>query len=250
MSRSCTSDITSSAVSGEAVLVIGGERYLLADRPVRTLGAVATRRLLVLLIALAGCGSSQAATTTRVVTDAPGPCAPAGGTLITADGTAEIYQLDHSVYGCAGPRGHGYRLGVTQTCNNADRVGPVTLSGAVAAYGVQRCGVDTGTAQVVVRRLTDGKVLHAFPAVSRVPGAESIAAVATVVVKRDGSTAWIGDAHSIVRRGSSVTEVRRFDTHGQTLLDHGPGIAVGSLRLQGSRLSWAHAGTLRSASLS
>ncbi|HEY2160750.1 MAG TPA: hypothetical protein VGH24_05540 [Solirubrobacteraceae bacterium] len=211
---------------------------------------MAARRVLVLLVALAGCGSSQAATTPRHVSDAPGPCAPAGDTLIAADGTAEIYQSNRTVYGCAGRGGHGYRLGVTQTCINADRVGPVTLSGAVAAYGVQRCGVDTGTAQVVVRRLTDGKVLHASPAVSRVPGAESYATVATVVVKRDGSTAWIGGAHSIVRRGSSVTEVRRFDTHGQTLLDHGAGIAVGSLRLHGSRLSWTHAHSSRSANLS
>jgi hypothetical protein len=110
--------------------------------------------------------------------------------------------------------------------------------------------VDTGTAQVVTRRLSDGRVLHASPATSRVPGAESYQSVGSLVVKADGAVGWIGAAHSIIRNGSPVVEVRRFDAHGQAELDGGPGIALRSLRLHGSRLSWLHSGAERSATLS
>jgi hypothetical protein len=153
------------------------------------------------------------------------------------------------VYGCADRAGKSYRLGTSGFCTGADRVGPVALSGEVAAYGVQRCGVDTGTAQTVVRRLSDGAVLHTAPATSRFPGAESYQSLTAVVVKADGAVAWIGEARSIIGRGV-VIEVHRYDGGGQAQLDHGTGIAARSLRLRGSRLSWLHAGHTRTAILS
>jgi hypothetical protein len=211
----------------------------------------------VLTLALAGCGASQARsetptpsdTGTRQVSDGPGPCGSSADKTLAADGSARIYQQGRVIYGCAGLGGRSYRLGVSQSCINSDRVAPVALAGKVAAYGVQRCGVDTGTAQVVVRRLADGKVLRAAPATSRVPGAESYQSVATVVVKADGAVAWIGQAHSILGHRAQI-EVHRIDGHGAAELDSGAGIAVGSLRLHGSQLSWTHSLSERSATLS
>jgi hypothetical protein len=161
-----------------------------------------------------------------------------------------VYEVGKAVYGCSDRGGRSYRLGTSGFCTGADRVGPVAVAGEMAGYGVQRCGVDTGTAQVLARRLTDGSVLRTAPATSRVPGAESYQSAAAVVVKADGAVAWIGQAHSIIGRGGDVIEVHRSDHRGQAELDRGQGIALRSLRLRGSRISWLHAGTGRSAPLS
>ena len=128
-------------------------------------------------------------------------------------------------------------------------MGPLALAGVDVAYGLSRFGVDTGTAQAVVRRLTDGAVLREASATARVPGAESYQLVAAIVVKADGAVAWIGEGHSIIGRGP-VVEVHRYDRHGQAELDHGSGIVGGSLRLKGSRLTWTHSSRRRSAILS
>ena len=42
------------------------------------------------------------------------------------------------------------------------RVEPVVVAGAAAAYGLVRFGVDTVSASVVVRRLSDGRRLSGF----------------------------------------------------------------------------------------
>jgi hypothetical protein len=183
------------------------------------------------------------------VSDGPGPCGGAAATTIAADRSARIFRQGRTVYGCAGLGGRSYRLGSTGFCNGSDRIGPIALAGVAAAYGIERCGVDTGTTQVVVRRLNDGKLLHSDSATSRAPGPESFQSVGSIVVKANGAVAWIGQSHSIVGH-RALLEVRRIDRHGAAELDHGAGIAVGSLRLHGSRLSWTHAHRGRSATLS
>jgi hypothetical protein len=207
----------------------------------------------VLALALAGCGSAQATSQPRTSGPSGGgsaACTPPHTRTLIADHLARVYQLGKMVYGCLYRSDRSYRLGSSSFCTNSDRVGPIALSGTVAGYGVQRCGVDTGTAQVVARRLSDGRVLHASPATSRVPGAESYQSVGSLVVKADGAIGWIGVANSIVGRGAPVVDVRRLDAHGQAELDGGRGIAVRSLRLHGSRLSWLHSQRERSATLS
>src|SRR5207302_8161420 len=129
------------------------------------------------------------------------------------------------------------------------RVGLVRLAGSDAAYALSSHGVDTGSSQVVVRRLRDGKVLRTAAAVSHVTGPESFTSVSALVVKADGAVAWIGEAHSIVSRAGGI-EVHRFDRRGQAELDHGPGISARSLHLQASRLTWLNAGGQRSATRS
>jgi hypothetical protein len=207
----------------------------------------AGRGLAVIVTVLAACGSSTAATTTNGGAGHPS-CAPAHARLLAADGLAAVYEVSGTVYGCAGRAGRRYRLGTSRFCNNADQIGPVALSGSLAAYGVRTCGVDTGEAQVVVRRLADDKLLRSAAATSHVPGAESYASVGSVVVRSDGAVAWIGSARSIIGQGA-VVEVHRLDRRGAAILDQGGGIATGSLRLQGSRLNWTTSGQRRSSTL-
>jgi hypothetical protein len=152
------------------------------------------------------------------------------------------------VFGCS-VKGHKvFALGQTTSCVRSRRVAPVTVAGELAAYGLEQCGVDTGSTNVVVRRLTDGASLRSLPATTKPLGPESYQSVSSLVLKGDGAVAWIGVGHSIVRRGSSA-EVHRADRRGQALLDSGTAIDPRSLRLHGSTLSWRHADFTRSASL-
>lgn len=139
------------------------------------------------------------------------------------------------------------RLGSRQSCLGSPLIGPVTVTGVLAAYGSEACGVDTGSTLVLVRRLTDGHVLRSVSATGPI-GAESHQTVGSVVVKRDGAVAWIGTGHSL-GVSHALTEVWRADRHGTARLDSGVAIRVHSLRLTGSTLHWRHGATPRSAPL-
>jgi hypothetical protein len=80
-------------------------------------------------------------------------------------------------------------------------------------------------------------------------GAEFFETVDVVVVKRDGSVAWIAHATSIPSGHQSVTEVEKSDRTSQTLLDKSARIGRGSLRLRGSELSWRDGATTKTATL-
>jgi hypothetical protein len=124
----------------------------------------------------------------------------------------------------------------------------VALAGVDVAYGVTRSEVDTISAQVVVRRLDDGRTVHDTNATTRALGPEFFESVGAVVVKADGAVAWIATGGSIIRQGRE-TELDRIDSRGEATLDTGSGIETSSLRLRGSRLSWRHSGASRSATL-
>jgi hypothetical protein len=124
----------------------------------------------------------------------------------------------------------------------------VALAGAVVAYGLESCGVDTGSAVVIVERLATGRKLRTLPATTGALAPESYQRVGSLVVRPDGAVAWIGTASSIVRSSRSI-EVHRADGRGQVELDSGLAIDPSSMRLHGTTLSWRHADLVRSASL-
>jgi hypothetical protein len=133
-------------------------------------------------------------------------------------------------------------------CIRASRVAPVTLAGTLVAYGSVRCGVDTGSSQVVVRRLSDGQVMTRLPATTQPLGPESYQQVIDLVLKADGAVAWIATANSIVRHGRDI-EVHKNDPGGSRLLDAGGAIGATSLVLSGSQLTWKHGAAVRRATL-
>jgi hypothetical protein len=160
-----------------------------------------------------------------------------------------VYVAHGVVYGCATQTGRAYRLGSRRSCLARSRVDPVTVVGGLAAYGLESCGVDTASAEVVVRRLSDGKMLLSVPAIAHVLGPESFQTVRSIVAKPDGAVAWISGGSSIAAH-RAVVEVHRADAQGQTLLDSGAAITAGSLRLHGSTVTWSDRGRTRSATLS
>jgi len=202
-------------------------------------------------IALVACGASTAAVThssAAASRSAKPPCGPARAKTLAADSYARVYESGSAVYGCASG-GRSYRLGAGARTIREARVGPVALAGRDAAYGLTSFGVDTISATVVVRRLSDGKQLRSDAATSHPVGPEFTESVDRVVVKSDGAVAWTSTAGSIVRQGVKELEVNRDDRGGHSLLDSGSSVEVTSLRLRGSRLSWRDAGRTRTAAL-
>ena len=108
--------------------------------------------------------------------------------------------------------------------------------------------MDTGTSQVIVRRLDDGRTIAAAPATATPLGAESYVTVSSLVLAGDGSVGWITQAGSIVSH-RQLTEVHARDSRGARVLDSGPGIGPRSLALAGSQLRWRDAGRSRTAPL-
>ncbi|MGH2869110.1 MAG: hypothetical protein ACRDNK_16315 [Solirubrobacteraceae bacterium] len=220
------------------------------------------RRLLIVALtvfALAACGSSAAtpgsstssgpgSSATSSATTAGARCGPAKARTLGASRTARVYVQSGAVYGCAAGGRRSYLLGHASVCINSDRVGPVVVAGRMAAYAVTTCGVDTGSATVVVRRLSDGAHLFSHAAADAA-GPEGYVAVTAIVATPAGAVAWIAHAHTIVGN-RSVTGVYTRSGSNVSKLDSGNAIQLSSLRLSGSTVSWQDGSGRRSARLS
>jgi hypothetical protein len=223
---------------------------LLATQPVRTLGAVRVRcGLLTLVLAIAACGSSPAADSRSTTAGSSQiACGPSTARTLASNTLARVYESGGWIYGCARGATRHYRLGNAQICIRTGRAGPVDLVGALVGYGLEVCGVDTGTSEVVVQRLSDGHKLKTLVAFTGRLEPESYQQVRSIALRSDGAVAWIAQASSIIRH-SQATEVHRADRRGPTTLDSGAAIDPTSLRLQGSKLTWRHGAATRTATL-
>jgi hypothetical protein len=204
-------------------------------------------RLLAAVTAFAALAAS-AATSSSAVVAAGGPvtCAAADSTIIAQSSGAQVYKLDSTAYGCTGHSGQSYKLGSTSFCLGSPLAQPFALAGTVVAYGLETCGIDTSSAVVVVERLTTGLVLHS-DAMTSTGLVEQHGSPAAVVVKPNGSDAWVGVERSIT--GQRLIQVYRHDSRGLVLLDSGPAVHPSSLTLRGSRLTWRHGSHKRHATL-
>jgi hypothetical protein len=206
--------------------------------------------VLIVALLLAACGSSSAASSRAGAGSGSGParCGPAGGRTLAASSVARVYEQGGVVSGCSSRTGRTVRLGQTRTCLGKPRVGMVAVAGELAAYATETCGVDTGAGSLSLRRLSDGRGLGTYQAVSPPVGPESYRSIVSVVLRRSGSVAWIGEASSVISHRSQF-EVQAASAGAVRVLDRGPGIAPRSLRLHGERLTWRDRGRTRSATL-
>ena len=199
-------------------------------------------------------GSTSATGTASGNTSSASPavavaCGPAGAPTLASSHRARVYVQAGTAFGCAaGGRGR-FALGYRGSCLMHSAVAPVTVAGTLAAYGLQRCGVDTGSTLVIVRRLDDGALVRSAPA-SSPPGPEGYQLVGSLVLRADGAAAWIASGRSLGRRVSIVEVWRLSRTGTLTRLDSGGAIVVGSLRLEGATLHWHHGAAVKSARLS
>lgn len=164
------------------------------------------------------------------------------------DAVARIYRVGDTVSGCSNRTGRRTALGYTNIGpHNRTRLTLVRLAGVYAAFATSTFGVDTGSADVNVVRLSDGHRTTSTQAVDQ-GMVESVQSVPSLVVRSDGAVAWIGEASSIIRHTKAL-EVHRIDRRGAMLLDSGTEIAPQSLRLQDSRLTWRDGSATRTSTL-
>jgi hypothetical protein len=175
-------------------------------------------------------------------------CGPARARTLASDRAARVYAVHEKVYGCARGSHSRYQLGARTNSMSEGRVGPIALAGVDVAFGRATFGVDVVSAEVVVENLTDGHVLHDEAATASSVGPEYAQQVHSIVVKPDGSVAWIASISSFTSR-RSATEVRKSDRTGRTALDRSQSIRPDSLRLHRSELTWRDGSTRKSATL-
>jgi hypothetical protein len=131
-----------------------------------------------------------------------------------------------------------------------DSIGHVVLAGRIVAYTDSTHGVDTGSTGIAVINVAARRTLLTIPGVGGFIDAcvISFRDVTDLVVTDRGSVAWI------VRKGANC-RTATFEVHSahasgaQSLLEEGPAIVPGSLRVSGQTASWENGGQRRSASL-
>jgi hypothetical protein len=200
-----------------------------------------------MIVAVAGVLAAGGAAAATSSAGAALPCGPAGARTLAASQQARVYVSGGIVYGCASNARKRIRLGEETSCIGTPLIDPVRVTGGLAAYGSETCGIDTGSTVVVVRRLTDGRQLRSKPATSPV-GPESYESVTSLVVARDGAVGWIATGQSVGNH-HAVVEVWRSDRRGTARLDSGSAVRSRSLRLTGSTLRWRHGTGTRTAPL-
>lgn len=194
---------------------------------------------------------------------APPKCPPKNQGVLVADAQAVVYRAatvayepeEHKfvegleeIFGCAYGAKLSYHLGPPPYGGPEYSGGvlPIALAGPVVAYGVGQSDPHASAREVWVRNLRTGRLLHRIPNGSPAePGDIGLGVTTAIVVKNDGSVAWIVGT----REQLGGVQVRSVDKTGSHLLDASPEIDLSSLALAGSWLYWTQGGKPMSAVL-
>lgn len=175
-------------------------------------------------------------------------CGPPGAHTLAADRQARVYVAAGRVIACRRGSARRFPLGQSQTCLGAHaRIHPVAVSGQLVAYAAEHCQIDTGSSLVEVLALSDGAKRVSLSASTSPRRPESYVAVSALAFA-PGELAWISVSASVIGGGRTV-EVHVLDRRGVRVLDSGPGIAPGRLRLGAGKLSWQRGGAWHTARL-
>ncbi len=170
--------------------------------------------------------------------------------VVDADAQAVVYKASTGIFGCAYDAKHAYYLGPSPygSAQVSGGTFSVTVVGSVVAYSVEKSDIlgEYEVYEVRVRNLRTGKVIHRVPTGSPPqPGSIGIGSTTAIVVKRDGSVAWI--VTCVTQLGGF--QVHSIDKTGSHVLAVSPEIAPNSLALAGSTLYWLQGGKPMSATL-
>jgi hypothetical protein len=241
-------------------------------RAQRTAVAVATSILAIgtpsaLAMATAGGSFSRQRTATR--------CPQAHAHPVLADSQAVIYTIAEARRGlyetehfiatrvCAYGHKGSFKIGETRVPEPTEGWGAdvfhITLDGTMLAYEKRSSTYSryyregepaSSTWQVIVRDARTGRVVRTVPTGTATPQHPWLTFIGdgettAIVVKRDGSVAWVTDTVQSTNR----YEVHTADQSSSNLLAIGSNIAPYSLALAGSTLYWTQGGKPFSASL-
>ena len=213
--------------------------------------------MLAAAVSLAVTPAAENAMAAHVKHKAPVKCSFAHERVFAADVQAVIYggeaypEGPSGVFGCARGSKRSYYLGLASygSPESAGGVVPMTLVGSVVAYDVAsvvNVFPERSSEEIWVRNLATGKLLHRMPnGPPGRPGNVGIGETTAIVVKPDGSVAWIARASDEL----GGIQVRSADKTGSHLLAASPEIEPDSLALAGSTLYWTQGGRPMSASL-
>jgi hypothetical protein len=178
-------------------------------------------------------------------------CAPKHAKVLVSNAQAQVYGKINEVgyfriFGCARGRKRSYVLGETPTVSSSGGSGirHETLAGTMVAYeaitgNILPEGGSENSWLVLVRDLRTGRWVHrAFTGVARQPKNEGVGPLSALVLKPDGSVAWIAKVGGLSGYVPPEYEVHALDKSGSRLLASGTDIAPNSLTLKGSALSW------------
>jgi hypothetical protein len=194
----------------------------------------------------------------------PGPrCAPRGAHVIRRDAQAEVYELEDDapleVFGCLRGRRRVSTLGpfAAGSPEGASGIDHVTLTGGVVAYEELSLPGEKGGENpelvwlVIVRDLTNGRIVRRLPTGAAPAGTKAIGAgsVVRLVLKANGSVAWTTEYAFGPLSGPHTYQVRAVDKTGNRLLASGTDVRPKSLKLRGSALSWVKGGRVSSTTL-
>jgi hypothetical protein len=187
-------------------------------------------------------------------------CDVAHGHVVIADSQAIVYRSVEAfepsvVYACSFTHPHIYERGPCQGDGSCGSLGCLSvereaLAGTYVAYayflvlGEEKDREETFL--VIVRDLRNGRILYKIPTgTPRPQNASSVVGagpVRTLVLKSDGSVAWINE-HPLGLLGDETDyEVHALDKTGSRILASGTDIDPRSLALAGSTLYWMQGG--------
>jgi hypothetical protein len=213
----------------------------------RPVGKVSSSLLLVsaaIIVLAAAAGAATPPNPSRAT------CLPPGAHTLAADRAVRVFSWHGAVYGCVMATGARQKLGGATVCNlPPGRVAPVRVTRDIVAFGLESCGVDTGSSAIVVRNLAIGTRLADVPAATLALGPESYVSVVSLVLRGDGAVGWIARDNSLVGKRPTTYEVHRFIRGKSSRLGSGTAIDPGSLRLVGARMTWRDGSARRSAGL-
>jgi hypothetical protein len=184
-------------------------------------------------------------------------CAPAQAQTLASDRYVQVYSLAGQTPGQGGTyaclRGGAGAVALSQPHPGVlgqDSIAHVALAGTIVAYTESTHGVDTGSTNIVVVNVASRRTLLTIPGVGGFVDACIISfhEITDLVVSRRGSVAWI------VREGTHCTTATlglysAGISAAPALLEEGPAIVPGSLRVSRQTVSWKNRGQRRSARL-
>jgi hypothetical protein len=195
------------------------------------------RRAVPLLAAIAvALSAGGPAAWSRPVHLASAACSPAGSHTLDSSGSSRVYSLGGKTYACLDSSGKTYKLGSATLCIGGTRAGPFALAGSDVAYGATSCGIDFSSTEVIAMSLVSGRTIRKAAATNK-SLVEQEGGLQSLVLKADGSVAWIATEQSLGNH-QRLRQLFRDDRSGLKLLDSGLGVLPSSLKLRGSQLTW------------
>jgi hypothetical protein len=194
---------------------------------------------------VSACGAAQAPSAR---------CSPRGAHTLARDRSVRVYWLASShgigrrTYACLQRSGATSALQGTQG-GALQSLGNFALAEGTLAYSDYQFGVDSGCTSITVLDVAHRRTLLHLPQVGCTvdAGLIRVGQVSDVVVTPRGSVAWIVSTGNNRARSFDVGSAQAPGS--PRLLDQGPTIVPGSLRIAGTVASWQHGARRLSAKL-